>query len=519
MVAAAASWGQSTVEIRSDDFKGGRRYQIFTRNVRFEQDNTQVFCDSAVRFNDNRVEAYGRVRVVNKADSVTIRAKQLYYDPVSRRSRMRQDVVYRGPDFTLFTDNLDYNMATRKAQYFNGGRIVDEQMKLESVFGDFNPANDVMIFRTRVVLNDPQGIVKSDYLRYNTKEGMAYFEGPTQIIGKDNNVINAKDGAQYDTETRQFFGTETRIEDPEYVITGDQSSFIEGFRKIVGHVNLFSKSDSVTVLGREALYQEAKGLTQIYGNPKLIMPFGNDTLWLSADTLVSYQGRGNGDRKLIAYNNVRIFKNDLQGVADSLIYNFTDSTIYFYSNPAIWSEETQITGDSIQLLLGKGQVRKMYTYQNSFVISQVNARRYNQIKGRQMETDFRDNKITRLNVQGNGESVYFQVEADSMVSGMNRMICSNMLLTFENNKISRIRFYQSPEASFVPVQEISEEKAKLEGFTWRDWQRPTREAIELGLEPPKAPTPEALRPEGAPQPPNEGPAAGVPGTPEEEGKP
>ncbi|HAA15777.1 MAG TPA: Organic solvent tolerance protein OstA, partial [Cytophagales bacterium] len=397
-----------------------------------------------------------------------------------------------GPDFTLYTDALDYNMTTKQAQYYNGGRIVDQEMRLTSVFGDFDPVTDVMIFRTKVVLDDPQGLVKSDYLRYNTAEGMAYFEGPTQIIGEDGNVINSEDGAQYNTETREFSGTSVEIVDGDYEITGDKSVFVEGYRKITGNVVVFSQQDSVTITGDEALYNEASGLTLIYGSALLEKPFGTDTLWLTADTLVSYQGAQEdttAEKRMIAYNNVRIFKSDLQGVADSLIYNFTDSMIYFYESPAIWSEATQITGDSIWLKLGDGEVSQMQTHNNSFVVSQVTRRRFNQIKGRVMITDFVDNQISIMNVQGNGESIYFQVETDSLVSGMNRMVCSNMKLSFEDNRISRIKFYQNPEAAFIPVHEMSEGETKLEGFIWRGWQRPTKNAVVLGLAPPEAPAP------------------------------
>lgn len=489
-----SAWAQTNNRVRVSGDKNTRRrgMQIVVGNVHFTQGTTQVYCDSAVSFSSNkRIEAYGNVRVIDEADSLNITARQLFYNPSTRKSRLRNNVVYRGPDFTLYTDNLDYNMATKQAQYFNGGRVEDDQMKLRSIFGDFDPESDQMVFRTKVVLNDPQGTVNSDYLRYETKEGMAYFEGPTEIIGEDGNAIKNNDGAQYDTNTRQFFGMETRIEDDDFIITGDQSSFEEGYRKIVGSVNLFSKSDSVTVTGEEAIYDEANGLFTVYGKPLLQKPFGPDTLWLTADTLVSLQGDSTVDKRLMAYQNVRIFKSDLQGVADSLIYNFTDSMIYFYEKPAIWSEDTQITGDSIWLEIGQGEVKKLLTYQNSFVISQVNKRRYNQIKGRLMVTSFENNQISLLDVEGNGESVYFQVEVDSVISGMNRMVCSNMKLTFQENTISRIKFYKKPEASFVPPHEITEDQAKLEGFSWRAWERPSKDAVVLGLAPPEAPTPES----------------------------
>jgi hypothetical protein len=80
---------------------------------------------------------------------------------------------------------------------------------------------------------------------------------------------------------------------------------------------------------------------------------------------------------------LKIFKKDLQGVADSLEYRSADSTLYFYKNPIFWTDGNQMTADSISMLIEKNTISKIFMVTNSFVISQDTLlNHFNQIKGR-----------------------------------------------------------------------------------------------------------------------------------------
>jgi lipopolysaccharide export system protein LptA len=95
---------------------------------------------------------------------------------------------------------------------------------------------------------------------------------------------------------------------------------------------------------------------------------------------------------MFAYNHVKIFKSDLQGKCDSLVYNYTDSTIYFYRDPVLWNERSQLTADTINIQLANNKINRMYLRTNSFVISQDTLLQYNQVKGRQMTAFFKRQK-------------------------------------------------------------------------------------------------------------------------------
>lgn len=119
----------------------------------------------------------------------------------------------------------------------------------------------------------------------------------------------------------------------------------------------------------------------------------------------------------------------------------------------------------------------MYMYSNAFIASEDTLRNYNQVKGRDMTAYFQNGDIKRVNVNGNGESLYFALEGDTTVTGMNKAICSDMVLKFGENKLKTISFLVQPDASFIPPHELEEGQKQLEGFAWLAELRPTKEQV------------------------------------------
>jgi hypothetical protein len=120
----------------------------------------------------------------------------------------------------------------------------------------------------------------------------------------------------------------------------------------------------------------------------------------------------------------------------------------------------------------------MNTNINSFVISQDTLHQFNQVKGRKM-TAFFDNQgqMEKIVVAGNGESLYYAMQGDSILIGMNKIICSDLLIRFKDNTVDNIDAYTKPTASFIPPHEISEEASQLADFNWRKEERPNKKEV------------------------------------------
>lgn len=452
----------------------GIRFKKLLDKVVFKQQETIVYCDSAYFFqSDNIMEAYGKVRIKD-GDSVTITAKKLIYKGNERMALLRDDVVYRRGTKVLYTDILDYNMTDEIAEFKEDGKLVDENNTLTGKYGSFHSRiNKAYVFKD-VVLVAPDYNLRTDTLEYSTITQIAITKGPTYIDNKDGTTVHA-DGGTFRTAVDQTIFKEGTIETKNYILVGDHI-FIDDLKRFYttkGNVVMTSKKDDVIIVGDEAVYDKQTGIAKVYGDPLMKRVMMEDTLFMSADTLVSIEHADKDKERILAYYKILFFKQGLQGKCDSMAYFLSDSTMYMYHDPILWNDRSQMEADTILLTFQEKVLREMNLRRQSFLTSLDTLGQHNQIKGRNMQGFFDDNaNITSMDVNGNGESHYFVLEGDSLLIGMNKMFCSNMTLRFSQNQLDNITFYKDPEAKFIPPHELLKDQVLLDGFTWRVDERP-----------------------------------------------
>ncbi len=489
------SVAQKRVRIQhSDDFKGsfkeGVRIERLIGHVHLTQNTTTIYCDSAwIYRSENRVEGFGRVHIID-GDSVDCTSNGLSYDGNRRLAKLRRNVVFSKLGIAkLYTDNLDYDRPKGEARYFNGGKLVDSINTLTSAKGYYQLSSNLASFKKNVVVINPDYTMKSDTLQYNSKTKIVYFRDSTVLVDKEGGSAVYKSGT-YNTVIKSSNLNKGVIETSEYKIVGDKY-FIDDAKKTYkskGNVVMTSKEDNLIIYGDDIDYNKKKGISKVYGHA-FAAKIGEDkdTLFIAADTLVSIENKNTKKKRLLAYRHVRIFKTDLQGVADSLAYSSADSTIRFFKDPVLWAEENQMTSDSIRILLKKKKIDKLFLVGNSFVASQDSLKNFNQIKGRKMTANFDGKNIKTVIVQGNGESIYYALQeiapkSDSLKAiaetmGMNKIICSNMRINFVQGKVNNITFLIKPDASFIPPHELKDDVKRLKGFSWRGDARPSRKSV------------------------------------------
>ncbi len=494
--AAAAVQAQKRVKLKKADnliggIKDGQRFDRVIGNVVFVQNKTTIYCDSAHFFKtENRIEAFGKVHIT-EGDSVDVTSRALTYDGNEKIAHLRKNVVFTKLGIaTLYTDFLDYDRPKNEARYFNGGKLVDSTNVLTSKKGYYDIRTNLASFKKDVVGVNPDYTLQSDTLQYNSKTKIIYFRDLTTVIDKDGGKAIYKSGF-YNTNQKVSNLNTGEIETAEYKIKGDEY-FIDDAIKIYRakfNVVMTSKEENMIIYGDESFYDKKNGISKVYNNAYIAKVDDNlDTLFIAADTLISIESKDPRKKRLLAYNHVKIWKADLQGVSDSLVYIASDSTIHFFTEPILWSDGNQMTADSIWMQLKNKSIDKLYMIGNSFVASEDSLKNFNQIKGRRMTANFAGSKINHVLVEGNGESLYYALQEEEVekedkkylitfVTGMNKMICSNMRINFVDGKINNVTAYKMPDASFIPPFEIKEADRKLKGFIWRATERPTRSDV------------------------------------------
>lgn len=469
-------------QLRSGRDASGTKYSRAIGNVIFNQNNTTIYCDSAWFYKDkNAIEAFGRIRIT-EGDSVTITGGKLEYDGNTRHAKLRKNVVFtKLATSTLYTENLDFNRPKNLAYYHDGGKLVDSINVLTSRNGYYNVTNNLASFKRDVVVTHPEYIMKSDSLQYNSRTKIIYFITPTNVLHKADSSTFVYNSGEYNTRSKQSEFEAGTGETAEYkVVSKDyQLDDIQKIYKLRGDVVMTSKKDNLLIYGQAADYYKAKGYSKVYNRAYAAkITDNNDTLFIAADTLVSIESEDASKKRLLAYNNVRIYKSDMQGVADSLEYRQLDSILYFYKTPILWSDGNQMTADSINMVIRNETIDKVYLNANAFVISRDSLLNFNQIRGRHMTAEFRDQKISRVFVNGNGESIYFALSKENVgAMGMNRIICSDITIRFQDGQVKTLSFYTQPEARFIPPHELKKEDAVLKGFSWREDRKPDRSDV------------------------------------------
>ncbi len=463
----------------------GQQVRKLTDNVVFTQKTTKIYCDSSYFYpKENRMEAFGKVRIVD--DTVVITSRKLTYDGENRKALLREDVVYNNGHQTLYTDFLNYGLDTRIGEFFNGGELIDANNTLTSKVGIYYSLQEYAVFRREVVLVSPEYTLKSDTLNYNTVTKVAVTPGPTEIITPDGVKLDAL-GGEYLTERKITEFVDGEVETQDYFLEGNELFLndLEQFYTAKGDVHLTAKARDVIIIGEEGLYYKALGLSKIYGQPVMKKMMQQDTFYLTADTLYAIESPVPEEKRILAYHNVKIFKSDLQGKADSIAYFLSDSIIRLYNDPILWANFSQITADSIGIQLVNNLIDSMILRKNSFIVSEDSMKQFNQIKGRNMVARFDSSRIDNIDVTGNGESIYYLLdEGDSILMGLNKMICSDMKIRFgANNELSNITFYKNPEARLIPPHEIKREDTRLDGFSWRLSEKPDLYEVAYYLKP------------------------------------
>jgi len=212
----------------------------------------------------------------------------------------------------------------------------------------------------------------------------------------------------------------------------------------------------------------------------------DDTLTLRADTLRAIpQADTNGvfHRLLKAYYHCTIYSNEMQGACDSLAYSFRDSVVRLYDDPVLWSTENQMTSDSMALFTKNKVPDRMELYNSAFVVSSVDSLRYNQLKGKNLVGYFKDNKLFKVVITGNGETIYFVLDGDQLV-GVNKAKCASIEILMKEGQISEIYQKQSPDGTMEPPQKTSPTAERLDDFRWIPERRPKK--MELNFETQKA---------------------------------
>lgn len=282
------SWETSNVDTK-------KNISYFRKPV-FRQDNATLACDSAVFYVDKNVfDAFNNVHI-NQGDTINIYSDRLNYNGNTKIAHLTSNVRMIDRVSTLTTNILDYNMTTKIGTYITGGKIVTKDATLTSRNGWYFSSYRDAFFKYNVVVVTPESVIKSDTLKYNTLSNWAYFYGPTNIKGKDDNLYT-EDGAYNTRSQYAYFGKKNLYTTGAKSLKGDSLYYdgIAGYGKAVRNIVFRDTTDKTVMYGQLGYYYKKDERTLVTKNPYLGLGTADsitvngklqpDSLWMGADTL------------------------------------------------------------------------------------------------------------------------------------------------------------------------------------------------------------------------------------------
>lgn len=441
-------------------------------DVLISHNNILMWCDSAYAYTGtNRVDAFGNVHI-NQGDTLHLYARMIKYDGDRSFARAIGNVRLVNKNTTLYSDTVDYDLALNIGYYDDTGKIVDSTNVLTSQIARYFVNQDVVWFYRNVEGKNENYTLISDTVRYNTVTGIFNIQGPTTI--KDSlNTVYAEDG-WYDSRTGEASLLKNpRVFNETQQMRGDIIDYNRGsgYGKALGSVEIIDFENNVIVRGMHAWFDEATEIAYMTDSAVFILINKEDSLFLHADTLKTIPDTIREEKIIKAYHGVRFFRVDLQGKCDSLLYFTRDSTVQMHRNPVLWSENHQLVADLIEMRTRTDAPDELHLTNSAFIISSQDSLMYDQVKGKNMTGYIVENRLQRIDVDGNGQTLYYARDKGNVI-GLNRAESSKISLKFSEGKINRISFHTMPEGKLTPIPQLSDEERRLPGFDWKEALRP-----------------------------------------------
>ena len=466
-------------ELSYDVYSAVPDAQILRGKVHFTHAGSQLTCDSAYFYQEsNSVEAFGHVHF-RQGDTLSLTCDYADYNGADQMMHARHKVVLKHRTQTLYTDSLDYDRIYDLAYFFEGGKLVDGKDRLVSDWGAYSTATRQASFYYGVEMYSGKNHITTDTLHYDTRTSIAHIVGPSTVTSKGSIIHTTNAYLNSRTDQSQLFGRST-IVDKDKSITGDslfhnsKTGLNEGF----GNVIYIDKENKNELRAEHVLYNEHTGYGYATKRALMLDYSQKDTLWMHADSLKIYtfnMGTDSVYRKVHAFPHVRAYRQDLQAVCDSLVFNSQDSCMTMYRDPIAWNINRQLLGEVMKVYMNDSTIRKAEIMGQALSVEQVDDKNhFNQVSSTRMDAYFIDGAMRRADAVGNVKTVFYNTDQkDSVLTELNYLETDTMRMYMSPTRQLEKIWASKSVGTMYPVTQIPPDKYRLPEFAWFDYVRPT----------------------------------------------
>lgn len=451
---------------------------ILYKGVRAEHEGMVLFADSALLdMKKNDFTAYGDVQIV-VSDTTRIWGDQLYYDGNTKVAHVWDDtVVLVDGATTLYSPQLKYDRNTSVAEYRRWGWGFNNGRTLYSQNGQYNSETDIFFAEGDVVLTDADSRLETDSIYYNTHTTVADIVCPTYIL-QDTSTLYSEKGSYNSDLGFAVSEKGSHLVSGSKTLDCDLLHYYENEEKgyAWGHVVIVDTANDIVCTSHYGTTDQKRRESFVTDSALVRIVYEKDTVWIHADTLVLTNDSADGLESLRAHYHVKTFRRDAQGRCDSLFYTAADSTADMFGSPILWYEHYQCTADTISFQHDSAGVKQAWFRSNAMAVERVDAKKFNQMKGKQGAAYFKDGEPLYMDVLGNAQMVYYVTDEDrtgrKSLIGVNAGVGADMRIYIQDRKPSRMVSYSNPDMHTYPLDKLPDDQKQLPGFSWQEDSRP-----------------------------------------------
>ena len=337
---------------------------------------------------------------------------------------------------------------------------------------------NVKVVRDSVTIRSKEGVYYAERRMMEGKNGVQLERGKT--------FLTSRNGEYFVDEKRSHFIGDVMLIDTSTTITCNEMYYFEEETRSVAisNVHVFENTNGVNIYGDSLIHIEQKKFTRVLKHPRLVKIDTSatgiiDTMVVVSREMQSYQDTA---EHFVAIDSVRLVKGNMSARCGKATYFVKNDVIALETHPIIWSDENQITGDSIRIRMEDKRIRSMWVKNRAMAISRVDTalpNRFNQLTGKELTMYFRANKLEQVDVQKNATSLYYLFD-NKEPNGANKSSGDRIFIDFATGEVDRIKIVGGVQGQYLPEKMINkhEQDYNLDGFRWYE-TRPIRQGVHI----------------------------------------
>ena len=337
---------------------------------------------------------------------------------------------------------------------------------------------NVKVVRDSVTIRSKEGVYYAERRMMEGKNGVRLDRGKTSLT--------AQNGEYFVDEKRSHFVGDVVLVDTSTTITCSEMYYFEEESKsiAVGNVHVFDVGNAVNIYGDSLIHIEQRKFTLVLKQPRLVKIDTSASGTIDTMVVISREMQSIKDTAelFVAIDSVRLVKDGMSARCGKATFFVKNDFIALQTHPIIWSDDNQITGDSIRIRMENKKLRSMWVKNRAMAISRVDTalpNRFNQLTGRELTMYFNENKLEQVDVQKSATSLYYLFD-NKEPNGANKSSGDRIFIDFVTGDVDRIKIVGGVQGQYFPEKMISkhEQDYNLDGFRWYD-NRPIRQGVHI----------------------------------------